>query len=360
MNTVNVWCRSAAITGRQELPCALRDLEGKLAIDPQLTMFGQDYATVTGIVALSETAGIDSRTQILTAIRRGAGASGVDFSYLLEVAQKESGLRPEVKASTSSATGTFQFIDDTWLRVVARYGERHGLSDEANAIEMQSGRPVVADKVTRAEILALRKDPELSARMAGELTAENARQLEGRLGRVPTQAELYAAHVFGPSRASQLIAAAEATPGAIAANFATKEAVVNPGLFYARDSGAAVTLAGLFDRLEFAGPVNDVAAGPSPAVIAHSDTSAANVPRAAIEVASSSLGEIVQPGPIGAEFGRSSAMWEALLDLQSAEHSIRLAAIAEPKSRLRSTQDPAEDLTSAPLTRRQGDYSDAG
>ncbi len=56
-----------------------------------------------------------------------------------------------------------------------------------------------ADAATRRDILALRTDPEISARMAGEFARENAETLQARLGRAPSAGELYAAHVMGPA-----------------------------------------------------------------------------------------------------------------------------------------------------------------
>ncbi|HRE45658.1 MAG TPA: transglycosylase SLT domain-containing protein, partial [Terricaulis sp.] len=126
---------------------------------------------------------------VRAAIRRAADATGVNFSLLVETARRESAFNPDARAATSSATGLFQFIDSTWLDMVRRHGGRHGLGAEAAAL--QQG----ADAPTRQAILALRADPELSARMAGELARENAAALESRLGRSPSAGELYAAHV---------------------------------------------------------------------------------------------------------------------------------------------------------------------
>jgi hypothetical protein len=175
------------------------------------------------------------------AIRRAAEATGVDFSLLVETARRESALNPHARAGTSSATGLFQFIDSTWLDMVRRHGHAHGLGSQAAAL--QRG----ADAATRREILALRGDAELSARMAGELARENAAALQARLGRAPNAGELYAAHVMGSGGAARLIeAAAQGAPSAAA--LFPREAAANRGLFYARD-GVARSAQGLLDRL---------------------------------------------------------------------------------------------------------------
>lgn len=188
---------------------------------------------------------------VVAAVQRGAQASGVSFELLLATAQRESSLNASARAPTSSATGLFQFIESTWLTMVQRHGADHGLGAYAEAIETRNGRPFVADTALRQDILNLRYDPELSARMAGELAQENAAFLESRLGRAPTAGELYAAHVMGPAGAVRLItAAAEGAPNAAA--IFPREAGANRWLFYTRD-GEARSAAQLLARLDLGG-----------------------------------------------------------------------------------------------------------
>jgi hypothetical protein len=178
---------------------------------------------------------------VRAAIRRAADATGVNFSLLVETARRESALNPNARAGTSSATGLFQFIESTWLDMVRRHGAAHGLSEQSAAL--RNG----ANAQTRSEILALRSDPELSARMAGELARENANTLQARLGRAPTAGELYAAHVMGSGGALRLIeAAAQGAPSAVA--LFPREAAANRGLFYA--NGQPRSAQGLLDRLQ--------------------------------------------------------------------------------------------------------------
>jgi hypothetical protein len=177
---------------------------------------------------------------VRSAIQRAANATGVDFTLLVETARRESALNPNARAGTSSATGLFQFIDSTWLDMVRRHGADHGLAQQASAL--QSG----ADAETRRDILALRNDPELSARMAGELARENAATLEARLGRAPTAGELYAAHVMGSGGAVRLIEAAANGVGDASQLF-PREAAANRGIFYA--NGAPRSAQQVLDRL---------------------------------------------------------------------------------------------------------------
>lgn len=178
---------------------------------------------------------------VRAAIQRGAEATGVNFSLLVETARRESALNPNARAGTSSATGLFQFIERTWLDMVRRHGGAHGLAEQAAAL--RNG----ADAATRRDILALRSDPEISARMAGELTRENADTLRAGLGREPSAGELYAAHVMGPAGALRLIeAAANGAPNAAA--IFTREAAANRGLFYA--DGEPRSAQALLQRLD--------------------------------------------------------------------------------------------------------------
>ena len=62
------------------------------------------------------------------------------------------------------------------------------------------------------EIMELRKDPTASAVMGAAFANENAKTLTERLGRKPTDGELYIAHFLGASGAVRLISAAQTQP----------------------------------------------------------------------------------------------------------------------------------------------------
>ena len=53
---------------------------------------------------------------VRSAIAKASQATGIDFDYLLGQAQLESGLNPTARAGTSSATGLYQFIDQSLAR----------------------------------------------------------------------------------------------------------------------------------------------------------------------------------------------------------------------------------------------------
>lgn len=129
----------------------------------------------------------------------------VDPTYLMALADKESSFRTDVKASTSSAQGLFQFIDRTWLEVVRAFGAKHGLAAEAAAITMIDERPVVADGAERTRILALRSDPAVAALMAAEMLRRDAAQIGFQVGRALTPTELYLAHFLGLEDAARFI-----------------------------------------------------------------------------------------------------------------------------------------------------------
>jgi hypothetical protein len=169
---------------------------------------------------------------VVSAIRDGAAKTGAGFDYLLKTAQRESSLEPDAKAKTSSATGLFQFIEQTWLSMVKQEGPKQGLSSYADAISETGGRLTVADPAAREKILELRKDPQVSAVMAGALTQKNREQLAGALGRQPHAGELYMAHVLGARGASDLIRSATSDPTRSAAKDFPDAAAANRGIFF--------------------------------------------------------------------------------------------------------------------------------
>lgn len=143
---------------------------------------------------------------------------GVPSSYLTSLASRESGFNPSARAGTSSATGLFQFTDDTWLNTLRQHGPAIGMPDAAARIQSNP-----------SAVLAMRNDPALNARAAAMLTADNARALRGVLGREPTDGELYAGHFLGEGRARQLMTA---DPNAPAAVLFPDAARANRSVFY--------------------------------------------------------------------------------------------------------------------------------
>ena len=142
----------------------------------------------------------------LDAIRQGAERTGTGFDYLLATAQRESALDPSARARSSSASGLFQFIEQTWLGLIKSDGPRLGLAQQASAIQTRSdGTHVVSDPATRQAILNLREDPKVASVMAGTLTQRNRETLAQGLGREPSAGDLYAAHFLGARGAAQLI-----------------------------------------------------------------------------------------------------------------------------------------------------------
>jgi hypothetical protein len=177
------------------------------------------------------------------AIQQASQATGTSFNYLLATAQVESGLNPQAGAPTSSARGLFQFIDTTWLATMKQYGPALGYGSYADAITTDgSGGYFVRDPTMRSEILKLRSDPTANAVMAGAFTKANAAALSERLGRSPSEGELYIAHFLGAGGGAHLITLAATDPNARAADFFPNAAQANRSIFYDR-SGAARSLA---------------------------------------------------------------------------------------------------------------------
>ena len=171
--------------------------------------------------------------RIETAFKTAARSTGTGFDFLLKTAIRESSLDETAKAPTSSAVGMFQFIESTWLQMVKEEGSKYGLSDAAAAITRTgNGGYRVADPQARREILDLRKDPKVSAVMAGAYASRNAESLKDRLGRDASSGELYIAHFLGPSGGARLISLAESDPNASAAATFPAQARANRSIFY--------------------------------------------------------------------------------------------------------------------------------
>jgi hypothetical protein len=186
----------------------------------------------------AEAAGSAERGAVVAALKNAAAATGSDFHYLLGTAMRESSLKSNAQSGSSSAAGLFQFIDQTWLGLVKEHGGQHGLGNYAAAITRDSDGRYRADAAARQSILALRKDPQTAALMAGEYAKSTGGHLRAALGRDVCGGELYAAHFLGPDAACKLIKLAGNDPQASAAAQFPQAAGANKSVFYRADGSA--------------------------------------------------------------------------------------------------------------------------
>lgn len=196
----------------------------------------------------AETPRSNAASPVVDAMRQAARRSGVSFDYLMTTARRESALNPTAKAGTSSARGLFQFVEQTWLKMVQEKGAAIGLDAEAAAVTDRAGRAHVADAGARARILALRDDPAVASELAAALARDNHDGLTRALGREPQQGELYIAHFLGLNGAIRLIRGAEQTPEASATDAFPQAAQANRGIFRDRN-GRERSLAEVHARL---------------------------------------------------------------------------------------------------------------
>ncbi|MBT5414049.1 MAG: lytic transglycosylase domain-containing protein [Rhodospirillaceae bacterium] len=182
-------------------------------------------------------------SNVTAAVRYASDKAGVDFSYLLAKAAAESGFRADAKARTSSATGLFQFVEETWLDMIEQHGAKYGLVHHADSL-----REGTVDPAMKERILALRENPRLSALMAAEYTRANQTVLEREVGGEIGETELYMAHFLGAGGAARFLAAMADDPSGPAADILPRAAHANRDIFYERD--AARSLAAVYGDLQ--------------------------------------------------------------------------------------------------------------
>jgi hypothetical protein len=209
------------------------------------------------------------------AIERASKATGVDFGFLMRTAGRESGYNAAAQASTSSAAGLFQFVEQTWMGALKRHGAKHGYGAYADLIKTGSdGRfGVAGGDDARKAVMSLRLDAKASSLMAGELASDNAAYLRGRIGREPTAGELYIAHFLGPKGSADLIDARQSRPAASAAALFPDAAAANPSIFH--QGGRAVSVDDLYANLTQGQGAAAAPTGPAaPGGYLHFDTAA--------------------------------------------------------------------------------------
>ncbi|MGD2056400.1 MAG: hypothetical protein PVJ15_06295 [Gammaproteobacteria bacterium] len=178
--------------------------------------------------------GVDSG--VLAAIRLGSLRTGVDFTYLMELAAAESSFDPTKKARNSTATGLFQFKEDTWLDMVRIHGSKYGIGSYAvqvkNAIDGTGNpRPAIPDSAVHRHVLELRYNPRISALLAAEYVKFNRKRLSYSLDYEPGRTELYLTHFFGATGAISFLKVLDEEPDRIAGDVFPEAALSNQSIF---------------------------------------------------------------------------------------------------------------------------------
>ena len=202
--------------------------------DDELAVIIASYANL----ARSDAARFGIDHGIVAAIRLSSVRTGVNFSYLMKLAATESNFKPAIEATTSSATGIYQFTHDTWLNTLKTHGAKYGLVVDYTAniehYETIYGyqRPIVRDELMYQHLLALRKNPRLSAIMAAEMVRDNLKILDSSINREATETDLYLTHFLGTNAAITFLQSLERTPDTHAVELFPSAAKSNYAIFY--------------------------------------------------------------------------------------------------------------------------------
>ncbi len=186
-------------------------------------------------------------------IRHASKVVGVEFGYMMELVSAESGFVTDVEASTSSATGLFQFIDNTWMLMIRDHGAKYGLTDLARKVETRqdsNGHDIafISNPFLSQYALSLRTDPRISALMGAEFMKENEEILKAGLpNRDITRTDQYLAHFLGSGNAVTFLKKLESNSSQAAATTFRAAARSNRNIFYRRN-GTARSYQEIYDR----------------------------------------------------------------------------------------------------------------
>lgn len=192
-------------------------------------------------------------SEILSAIRLSNLRTGMEFSFLMELAGVESTFNPGSRAAKSTAAGLYQFKRDTWLETVKRHGRKYGIGSYAKQVEYivdSDGyrRPVINNPVVSEHVLDLRHNPRVAALMAAEYLKGNLRQLSLTLDQEPGRKEMYLTHFLGLSGAITFLEFLDKNPHKVASDIFPGPALRNKNIFHNKNRKPR-TVAEVYDLL---------------------------------------------------------------------------------------------------------------
>ncbi len=160
--------------------------------------------------------------------------SGHEFTVLLAQVVGETGMQPHAVNKLTGAAGPFQFVKNTWLAMVKNHGAEMGIKPELiRQIGTDAkGRMKIEDPDALKDVLDLRHDVALSARMASKYSTDCKSMLQHLIKREPTETEAHMTFLLGPAGAARLINAAARTPDEPVNKIVGPAVAANPRLFH--------------------------------------------------------------------------------------------------------------------------------
>lgn len=187
----------------------------------------------------------DAPTLAAGPIRMASDQSGADFTYMMKLAEAESSFVHNAKASTSSATGLYQFIEGTWSYMILNYGTKHGLGDfgaqvETYKDELGRDQARIPNPLIRQALLDMRSNPQIAALFSADFQDENKAKEACYIDGTVTRTDLYLAHFLGPSDAVWFITQMQKDAKQSAPDAFPEEANYNQSVFYETKRGAII------------------------------------------------------------------------------------------------------------------------
>jgi hypothetical protein len=190
----------------------------------------------TSLTSTTATAGsgISIPDQFAAVARTPGATGGHDFAALLAQVAGESAFKTTAVNKQTGAAGAFQFVKNTWLSLLKEHGAAMGVKPKLLAqIKTDAhGRMLVSDPGTLKELLDLRHDLSLSAKMAAKYLDDNKTHLSHILHREPSEAEVQISFLLGASGAAHLINAAKNGPDTPVDQVMPKAVAANRNLFH--------------------------------------------------------------------------------------------------------------------------------
>lgn len=176
-----------------------------------------------------------------------AKAVGIDPKLLATVLGVESSFDPNAKSGTSSAGGLSQFISSTWNDMVSKYGAKFGIPNNASVY-----------------------DPKANALLGAQYIKDNAKAVSS-VKSDPSGADVYLAHLLGPTGAAKLL---KASPETLAANLLPEAAKSNREIFF--DGSRARTVSEVYSFIQSKVNTKLTQLGVDPSYFSAGDTSYAS------------------------------------------------------------------------------------
>ena len=192
----------------------------------------------------------DVKPETIKKVLEVAHKKNMDPATLLTILWLESRMGSDMKTQSTSASGPFQFLKNSWIENVMKYGADNGMEKWASKITKDHQGHFVIPASISSEILKAREDIELSASIAVDVNRDELNDISIALNKSPELADIYLVHLLGKTGAMNFLTILQKNPNINSRLVVGAGAKNNPRIFFDKEKHSYLSVQESYARVQ--------------------------------------------------------------------------------------------------------------